>query len=380
MATSSHRDLLVVDLRPALAAWANKAGGGGFEGYAQCDLKFGGIDNIHKVRDAWRAMGSAVNNVTGDGVGSWFKDVAYSSWYDYIGAIIYCARLVVTEIIQYKSNVMVHCSDGWDRTAQTTSLAMLAIDPHYRTQEGFLKLIQKEWCSFGHKFRTRLALGEAPTSEASPVFVQWLEAVYQVVMQSPDSFEFTPSVLLTLASEVSSNRYGTFLTDCERERLQTVRDHTLSLWSVLLSSAELPSWRNPKYQRTEKPIIPSANQACFTIWEAYWFRYHQRGQTLRAAQACGPLAAPEAASAGTEAIPTVKRSGSEGKLNPLNPLAPEPAPDVGHTSDRAEVDKRDKADSLQLFEPQEIVAEPVAKPKAKPKQYFQDDDDDKDPF
>lgn len=33
--------------------------------------------------------------------------------------------------------MVVHCSDGWDRTAQLTSLAMLMLDSHYRTLRGF---------------------------------------------------------------------------------------------------------------------------------------------------------------------------------------------------------------------------------------------------
>lgn len=36
------------------------------------------------------------------------------------------------------TNVLVHCSDGWDRTAQTCSLATLMIDPFYRTLHGFM--------------------------------------------------------------------------------------------------------------------------------------------------------------------------------------------------------------------------------------------------
>ena len=51
-----------------------------------------------------------------------------------------------------KTSVVVHCSDGWDRTAQLTSLAMLMLDSYYRTIKGFEALIEKEWISFGHRF------------------------------------------------------------------------------------------------------------------------------------------------------------------------------------------------------------------------------------
>ena len=33
--------------------------------------------------------------------------------------------------------MLVHCSDGWDRTAQLTSLAMILLDPYFRTLSGF---------------------------------------------------------------------------------------------------------------------------------------------------------------------------------------------------------------------------------------------------
>lgn len=52
-----------------------------------------------------------------------------------------------------KTSVIVHCSDGWDRTAQLTSLAMLMLDGYYRTIRGFQMLIEKEWLSFGHRFQ-----------------------------------------------------------------------------------------------------------------------------------------------------------------------------------------------------------------------------------
>lgn len=59
---------------------------------------------------------------------------------------------VVDKLENHKTSVLVHCSDGWDRTAQLTALAQFMLDGYYRTLEGFEALIEKEWCSFGHKF------------------------------------------------------------------------------------------------------------------------------------------------------------------------------------------------------------------------------------
>lgn len=42
-------------------------------------------------------------------------------------------------------SVVVHCSDGWDRTAQICALVQLLLDPTCRTLEGFLVVVQKEW-------------------------------------------------------------------------------------------------------------------------------------------------------------------------------------------------------------------------------------------
>lgn len=54
------------------------------------------------------------------------------------------------------------------------------MDPYYRTLAGFEVLVEKEWCSFGHMFGLR-AHSDSPT-ESSPVFLQWLDAVWQVRM------------------------------------------------------------------------------------------------------------------------------------------------------------------------------------------------------
>ena len=47
----------------------------------------------------------------------------------------------IAEDLMVGKNVLVHCSDGWDRTSQLCSLGQLLIDPYYRTIEGPAVLI-----------------------------------------------------------------------------------------------------------------------------------------------------------------------------------------------------------------------------------------------
>lgn len=120
------------------------------------------------------------------------------------------------------TSVVVHCSDGWDRTAQLTALAMLLLDPYYRTMKGFEVLIEKEWLSFGHKFQQRIGHGDNHHSDAdrSPVFLQFLDCVWQVSKQFPHALEFNEHFLITILDHLYSCRFGTFLCNTERERVQ----------------------------------------------------------------------------------------------------------------------------------------------------------------
>lgn len=59
-----------------------------------------------------------------------------SGWLKHIRAILETSWFIAKNIINGVS-VVVHCSDGWDRTAQVCSLAALMLDPFYRTIHGF---------------------------------------------------------------------------------------------------------------------------------------------------------------------------------------------------------------------------------------------------
>ena len=45
------------------------------------------------------------------------------------------ATLVCSAVEREGRPVLVHCSDGWDRTPQIVALAKVLLDPYYRTLE-----------------------------------------------------------------------------------------------------------------------------------------------------------------------------------------------------------------------------------------------------
>ncbi|CAD7930919.1 unnamed protein product [Amoebophrya sp. A25] len=270
-----QQPLFVLDLRTHKSALGNKAGGGGYEDYPFCQLEFAGIPNIHAVRGSFEGMEKAVARIAYNQSGNWFAEVGNSLWFENLSLVLQAAANVAWKLRQ-KRACLVHCSDGWDRTAQNTTLAMLALDPYYRTLEGFCVLIQKEWVSFGHQFKTRLATSMKAGGEYSPVFFQWLDAVYQVaVCQYPDAFEFNERLLLDLGSFVVDNRFGTFLADNERESVTCYATRTESVWSYILRRRDLYAkcgGGDTKRRSSFLPIVFS--QARLKLWHGFWFRYH----------------------------------------------------------------------------------------------------------
>jgi protein tyrosine phosphatase len=56
-------------------------------------------------------------------------------WYAYIVSLLQSSVRCVSALHDERRSVLVHCSDGWDRTAQIVSTAKLLLDPYYRTIE-----------------------------------------------------------------------------------------------------------------------------------------------------------------------------------------------------------------------------------------------------
>lgn len=87
--------------------------------------------------------------------------------------------------------------------------------------------------AFGHKFEDRHG-GALGARERSPVFVQFLDCVWQIMQQFPAAFEFNEEFLLLLADHSQSAWFGTFLFNTQWEREDhMLADRTTSIWSAV---------------------------------------------------------------------------------------------------------------------------------------------------
>jgi hypothetical protein len=142
-------------------------------------------------------------------------------------------------------------------------VAQLLLDPHYRTLHGFRALVEKDFASFGHKFHDRCLSG---TSESSPVFLQFMDCVWQLQRQFPRAFEFNEALTLAVAQAAYSAWFGNFLYNSERERDGCrVRGWAADLWSAL---AAAPARDGARRDPPARAVTPEASAAEASAAEA----------------------------------------------------------------------------------------------------------------
>lgn len=149
---------MIVDARPSINALANHATGMGSEdmsNYKFATKVYLGIDNIHVMRDSLHKVIEALKDSDLTPLGPNRELLAKSDWLKHIANVLDGVGLIARQVGLQHSHVLIHCSDGWDRTSQLSSLSQLCLDPYYRTMEGFIVLVEKDWLSFGHMFKHR---------------------------------------------------------------------------------------------------------------------------------------------------------------------------------------------------------------------------------
>ncbi|KAB0372759.1 hypothetical protein FD755_015512 [Muntiacus reevesi] len=296
-ANPANRYMYVMDTRPRLNAMANRAAGKGYENednYSNIRFQFVGIENIHVMRSSLQKL-LEVNGTKGLSVNDFYSGLESSGWLRHIKAVMDAAIFLAKAIAAESASVLVHCSDGWDRTSQVCSLGSLLLDPYYRTVRGFMVLIEKDWISFGHKFsesaifKNLYFLGvrcghlDGDPKEVSPVFTQFLECVWHLTEQFPQAFEFNEAFLLQIHEHIHSCQFGNFIGNCQKEREELkLKEKTYSLWPFLLDDQK--KYLNPLYgSQSQKSAVLEPNTVSFNF--KFWRNmYHQFDRTLHPRQ------------------------------------------------------------------------------------------------
>jgi hypothetical protein len=271
---------MIIDARPTANAMANRAMGAGFEStehYRNCKRMFMGIENIHVMRDSLLKFIDAIQGPD-LGLDKWYSNLENTDWLKHIKCVLDATMVIVKAVADETSNVLIHCSDGWDRTAQLSALSQLCLDPYYRTIKGFQVIIEKEWVSFGHKFLDRsghLAKNQKAShyKESSPVFLQFLDCLYQIMKQFPAEFEYNEQFLIELLEHLYSCQYGNFLVNCEHDRdARAIDQKTFSVW---LHLSEKEQFLNPLYKSSAKVIMPQTSAQYIEYWVGLYSRFEE---------------------------------------------------------------------------------------------------------
>ncbi|KAJ8285782.1 hypothetical protein GJAV_G00030880 [Gymnothorax javanicus] len=265
--------LLILDARSYAAAVANRAKGGGCECpeyYPNCEVVFMGMANIHSIRKSFQSLRFLCTQMPDPA--NWLSALEGTRWLQHLSLLLKASLLVVNAVDRDQRPVLVHCSDGWDRTPQIVALAKLLLDPYYRTVEGFQVLVETEWLDFGHKFADRCGHGEnsEDLNERCPVFLQWLDCVHQLQRQFPCSFEFNEAFLVKLVQHTYSCLYGTFLCNSAKEREDNhIQERTCSVWSMLRPANR--ALRNMLYSSHSETVLhPVCHVRNLMLWTAVY--------------------------------------------------------------------------------------------------------------
>ncbi|NXW68371.1 MTMR9 protein, partial [Hirundo rustica] len=276
----------IIDTRSAQAAKQARMSGGGTEpksSYPQWRRLHRALERGRPLQESFSRLVEACSDPA-PSVERWLCRLDASRWLGHVKAALSTACLAAQCLDREERTVLVHGAEGTDATLLVTALAQLILDPSCRSLEGFQGLLEREWIEAGHPFQLRCARSASwhgRGKQEAPLFVLFLDCVWQLSRQFPLSLEFGERLLLTLFDNAYASAYGTFLCNNERERsLCKVKESTHSLWAWLNQPEEKHKYLNPLYSHNPLVIWPSVEPQSIQLWQGLFLRWIRPSQHL----------------------------------------------------------------------------------------------------
>ncbi|XP_074419043.1 myotubularin-related protein 9-like isoform X2 [Larus michahellis] len=276
----------IIDTRSAQAAKQARMTGGGTEpksSYPQWKRLHRPLERGRPLQESFIKLVEACNDASIN-MDRWLSRLESSRWLSHVKAALSTACLAAQCMDREEASVLVHGAEGTDTTLLVTALAQVILDPSCRTLGGFQGLLEREWIEAGHPFHLRCArsaYSHARLKQEAPLFLLFLDCVWQLSRQFPFSLEFSERLLLTLFDNAYASAYGTFLCNNEKERcLCKVKESTHSLWAWLNQPGEKKKYLNPLYSHNALVIWPSVEPQSIQLWQGLFFRWIRSSQYL----------------------------------------------------------------------------------------------------
>ncbi|XP_060547392.1 myotubularin-related protein 9-like isoform X4 [Pantherophis guttatus] len=266
----------ILDTRSLQAAKQARVMGGGLE-HRSC---YHGWKRLHRALERGRSLQEsfiklveACNDPSAH-MDRWLSRLEASKWLSHVKEALNAACLAAQCLEREEASVLVHGAEGKDATLLVTALAQVILDPTCRTLAGFQGLLEREWIQAGHPFQLRCfhsAYAHARLKQEAPMFLLFLDCIWQLGRQFPFSLEFSEHLLLALFEHCYASPCGTFLGNNEKERrLCEMREKTHCLWPHI---NHVEKYLNPLYMYNPLVIWPSVEPQSLMLWQGLFLRW-----------------------------------------------------------------------------------------------------------
>ncbi|XP_064608736.1 myotubularin-related protein 10-B-like isoform X2 [Liolophura sinensis] len=222
---------------------------------------------------------------------TWFSSLENTKWLQSVQSCLLLAVSATKEMEENERTVILKEAGGRDFSCVVSSLVQLMLDPNSRTLEGFQLLIQKEWVAMAHPFQQRCGLIRSADSLESPVFLLFLDCVWQMLQQFPSSFAFTETYLTTVWDSIYMGLFETFLFNSPHQQKSLLVGMTKTTvppiylpsvwkWDFQFGKEYRSFFNNPLYLN-KADVYSQLKQYQASVWKRWWQSNSKWRRTLK---------------------------------------------------------------------------------------------------